>query len=75
MDDRLIRQAKEVARKRGKSLSRIVAGYFSSLEKETDAPLSQPIPLTPIVRSLKGALKGVKVDKETYHRYLEKKYR
>jgi hypothetical protein len=75
MDERLIVQAKGVARKRGKSLSRLVAGYFSSLEKDIPSHHLNQMPLTPIVRSLKGSLKGVKLDNEAYHRYLEKKYR
>jgi Family of unknown function (DUF6364) len=75
MEESLINQAKGVARKRGKSLSRLVAGYFSSLEKETPSRHLNQISLTPIVRSLKGSLKGVKLDKGAYHRYLEKKYR
>jgi hypothetical protein len=75
MDERLIVQAKGVARKRGKSLSRLVAGYFSSLEKDTPSHHSNQISLTPLVRSLKGSLKGIRLDKEAYHQYLEKKYR
>ena len=71
LDDELINRAKSYARKSGKSVSQIVAGYFSLLD---DKPAKDTSEITPIVRSLKGSLKGVKVGKKDYHEYLEEKH-
>ena len=71
IDDKLINRAKSYARKSGKSVSQIVARYFSVLDEN---PISEKSELTPLVRSLKGSLKGAKVGKEDYHKYLEEKY-
>jgi hypothetical protein len=50
LDDRLVKQAKEYAKQSGKSVSQLVAEYFSLLHAR---PLSQS-ELTASVRSLKG---------------------
>jgi hypothetical protein len=71
LDDELINRAKSYAKKSGKSVSQIVAGYFSLLD---DKPEKETSEFTPIVRSLKGSLKGVKVGKKDYHKYLEEKH-
>lgn len=71
LDDELINRAKSYAKKRGKSVSQIVAGYFSLLD---DKPEKKTSELTPIVRSLKGSLKGANVGKKDYHKYLEEKH-
>ena len=69
----LVQRAKSFAKKAGKSVSRVVADYFTVLERPTrrDTPLSWP----PLVRSLKGSLHRARVDEKSYRRYLEKKYR
>ena len=71
IDEELVNQAKSYANKRGKSVSQIVAGYFSVLEEK---PVIEKPELTSLVRSLKGSLKEAKVGKEDYHKYLEEKY-
>ena len=71
LDDELINRAKSHAKKRGKSVSQIVAGYFSLLNQKPERETSE---FTPIVRSLKGSLKGAKVAKKDYHKYLEEKH-
>ena len=71
LDDELIKRAKSYAKKSGRSVSQIVAGYFSLLDEEPEGETSE---FTPIVKSLKGSLKGAKVSKEDYHRYIEEKY-
>ena len=71
LDDELINRAKSYARKSGKSVSQLVAGYFSMLDNKTDKETSE---LTPIVRSLKGSLKGAKIAKKDYQKYLEEKH-
>jgi len=72
LDQKLIRRAKAIAKKRGKSVSQIVADYFSSMENTTPTPDDQ---LTPLVRSLKGALRGRRLDITDYYGYLEEKHR
>ena len=71
LDGELINRAKSYARKSGKSVSQIVAGYFSILD---DKPVKEISEYTPIVRSLKGSLKEAKVGKKDYYEYLEEKH-
>ena len=71
LDDELINRAKAYAKKNSKSVSQIVAGYFSLLDSETKKETSE---FTPIVRSLKGSLKGAKLGKKDYHKYLQEKH-
>jgi hypothetical protein len=61
--------AKRYAEISGKSLSQLVADYFSLLGSK---PTGQS-ELTPKVKALKGALKNVSED--DYRRYLEEKHR
>ena len=72
LEDRLIRRAKSFARKTGKSVSRIVADYFTALEQPPARDKQMPLP--PLVRSLKGALRSARIDEEHYRRYLEHKH-
>ena len=71
VEDELIDRAKSHAKKRGTSVSQIVAGYFSLLDQKPEKETSE---FTPIVRSLKGSLKGAKISRKDYHKYLEEKY-
>ncbi|MFH0787377.1 MAG: DUF6364 family protein [Pseudomonadota bacterium] len=71
LDERLIREAKSLANRKGQSVSQIVANYFHSLKEK---PAEKQTNLTPIVKSLKGALRGTPLDLKDYHRYLEEKY-
>ena len=71
LDDELINRAKAYAKNSGKSVSQIVAGYFSLLDAEPEKEKSE---FTPLARSLKGSLKGAKLGKQDYHKYLEEKY-
>ena len=72
LDDRLISGAKEYAKGAGKSLSQIVAEYFSAIM----SPAPAPYKATPAVSRLRGILKesGV-VGEQDYLDYLEKKHR
>ena len=72
LDSALIRRAKAHARRRGTSVSQLVADYFALLEAPP-APAEPSLP--PITRSLYGALAGSALDEEDYHAYLEEKYR
>lgn len=67
LEEELIGVAKEFARSKGKSVSRIVADYFALLGRGRDGP-----DITPTVQSMKGSLRGANV--EDYRRYLEDKY-
>ena len=68
----LIERAKVYSRKSGKSISRLVADYFTLLD--TSGQTQAQSELTPLVSSLKGSLRGAIVSEEDYHRYLEDKY-
>ncbi len=71
IDDELIRRAKSFAKKAGKSVSQMVADYFASIE---DKPQEANAEFTPVVRSLKGALRGANIDFKDYRKHLEEKY-
>ena len=71
LDEGLIRRAKAIAKRRGKSLSQMVAEYFALLGSRSS---KEPKELAPTVDSLKGILKGSKVDRQDYKRHLEDKY-
>ncbi|MBF0289313.1 MAG: antitoxin [SAR324 cluster bacterium] len=67
----LVDQAKVYASKQGKSVSRMVADYFLLLHEK---PNGESEELTPIVKSLKGALRGVEINELDYKKHLEDKY-
>ncbi len=71
LDEGLIRRAKVIAKRRGKSLSQMVAEYFALLGSRSP---KGPDDLAPTVKSLKGILKGSDLDREDYERHLEDKY-
>jgi len=71
LDKDLIKKAKVYSAKRGKSVSALVADFFSLLRIEEE-PENESLP--PKVASLKGILKGKKVSEEDYRKYLEEKY-
>lgn len=71
LDSRLIRRAKRYAALAGKSVSTVVADYFTAL----DAPPDDPGQLPPRVRSLLGALAETDLDEAVYRSYLESKHR
>jgi|AP45_3_1055517.scaffolds.fasta_scaffold567614_1 hypothetical protein len=70
LDDLLIEQAKTYAKRSGKSVSQLVAEYFSLLHTSSPAKTD----LSPSVEKLKGALKKSKTRIEDYHEYLEEKH-
>ena len=71
MEEALIRRAKDYARRTGRSVSQIVAEYFFVLGRLDPEEEGQ---LPPRVESLRGALRGAKLDEEDYRRYLEQKH-
>lgn len=68
MEDSVIRKAKRLARKRGKSVSKIISEYIT---KEPDELLVEELP--PVTASMVGVL-GSEGQKEDYKKYLEEKY-
>lgn len=71
LDDRLIAQAKDYARDAGKSLSQIVAEYFSAMTSRRQPDCTE----TPTVARLRGVLKDAGLDGvRDYHAHLEDKH-
>jgi BRCT domain type II-containing protein len=71
IDEDLIKHAKSYSKSTGKSISQIVASFFILLGEESPKKISK---ITPLVRSIKGSLKGKKIDEEDYKQYIEDKY-
>lgn len=71
VDDGVVRRAKRYARTRGTSVSRLVERFLSLLA--TDARDASARKEPPILRRLRGSLKGVSPD--DYRHHLERKYR
>ncbi len=71
LDDKIIEQAKAYSAKKGKSLSKLVEDYFQSYEDDSSQSKND---LPPVVRSLKGILKGSEIEKIDYKKHLEEKY-
>jgi len=72
IDEELIERAKAYSKVSGKSVSQIVAGYLALLPSEGAGEKGPR--LTPIVRSLRGLLRGAEIDESDYRRHLEDKY-
>ena len=75
LDASLVRRAKAYAEAHGKSVSQLVADFFSALEREQqdEGPAARELP--PITRSLYGRLAGADVDEENHGRHQEEKQR
>jgi hypothetical protein len=71
VDSAVVRRAKRYARARGTSLSSLVERFLDLLATEVDKASEPTEP--PILRRLRGSLKGVSVG--DYRRRLERKYR
>jgi hypothetical protein len=71
LEDELIDKAKTIARKRGKSLSKLVAEYFNYI---TSKELKSESDLPPVVKSLYGSLANSDVKESDYKKYLQGKY-
>lgn len=70
MDDSLIESAKHYSAQNGKSVSQIVADYFTIIKNEQLGGYH----LTPAVRTLKGVLSNTGVGEADYYKYLEDKH-
>jgi len=71
MEDSVIRKAKRLARKKGKSVSRMVSDYIAQTE-DTD----EETPLPPVTASMLGVLAGKagEADEDAYRQYLAEKH-
>jgi hypothetical protein len=73
LEDTVIQEAKECARRVGKSVSQMVEEYFTLLKTIGRSQTEEELP--PTVKHLKGLLRGANVSEEDYYRYLEEKHR
>lgn len=74
LDDKVIRQAKEAARTKGVSLSRIVEDYFRSLAVRKE----EEVPESPVLSEISGILSAGMSTKKLrveYRKHLQGKYR
>jgi len=71
LDDSLIESAKRYSAQNGKSVSQLVADYFTVIKKEK---LKETADYSPTVRKLKGLLENTAIDEVDYHRHIEEKY-
>jgi len=73
IEEELIDRAKSYSQRTGKSVSQLFADYIKMLPG-TEKPKDEPVP-TPIVQSMRGVLRGARIDEGDYRRYLEEKHR
>lgn len=72
MERDLVRSAKAYAQRRGTSVSRMVADFFTVLGGHA---AGGGVALTPTVRRLLGAMEGHPTDERDHRRHLERKHR
>lgn len=70
MDENIVRKAKIEAKRRGKSVSRMVAEFIESIGLEQTSEKDLP----PTTASLVGILKGKEISEEDYKAHLREKY-
>ncbi len=69
VDDRVVLRAKQYAKRRGVSVSKIVEAYLGAVAE----PPSAATGAAPILRSVRGILKSADIDE--YRKHLAAKYR
>lgn len=69
VDDRAVLLAKQYAKRRGVSVSKMVEGYLAAVAE----PHSSATDTAPILRTLRGVLKHTDID--DYRKHLAAKYR
>ncbi len=72
LEEQLIQRAKTLAKARGKSLSQLVADYFTTLEQEQKARPLEDLP--PGVSSLLGVARNADASLEAHRDHLVAKY-
>lgn len=69
INDELIEQARTYAEAQNKSLSQLVADYFTVITRSPETK-----PFHPSLQSILGILEGHQVDEDDYKEYLWKKH-
>jgi len=70
IDEKLIVKAKRIAKRSGKSVSKMITDYFKILDEKTLKESNLP----PITKSLHGIIKKTNINEDDYKKYLEDKY-
>ena len=70
MDEDVVRKAKMAAKRRGKSVSRMVAEFIESIGTRPDSKKVLP----PTTASLVGILRGKAISEEDYKEHLREKH-
>ncbi len=70
MDEAVVRKAKMEAKRRGKSVSRMVSDFIDSIGSRPDSEKILP----PTTASLVGILKGQEISEDDYKAHLREKY-
>ena len=70
MDENTVQKAKLEAKRRGKSVSRMIADFIESIESKHISEKELP----PTTSKLVGILKGEEVSEEDYKAHLREKY-
>jgi len=69
VEDNVVQQAKEYAKLHGVSVSKMVQDYLSALTAPAKSPQADP----PVLRALRGVLKGVDIG--DYRDYVAERYK
>lgn len=72
LDEALIHEAKEYAKKEGKSISQIVTEFFKAINSKSNTLKDKK--LKPITSKLYSSLKNSKISNDDYKKHLEGKY-
>jgi len=72
LEEKLIKNAKEYAKSQHKSLSQIVAEFFSIVSSKRIS--KKDVPLGPVTSKLVGSLKGASLNEDDYKDHLIRKY-
>ncbi len=75
LDDSLIANAKVYAAQEGRSVSELVAAYFSALGRQSPHAATAATARPSKTDQLVGALAGLPLDEQDYKKHLEAKYR
>ena len=79
VDEAVVERAKKFARRRGTSVSALVERYLDVLAQPkgalTPGDSATLPPLPPVTARLAGLLRGAQVNRESFRRHLEEKYR
>lgn len=71
LDKKLVEKAKIISKLKGITISKLISDYLKMLDVH---PLEKDLKLSPMVKSLKGSLKGANLDESDYKKFVEEKY-